>query len=72
MPKLKPVKSLDLIKFLNKRGFQIIRRKGSHVTLKKENLAITIPIHTKPLGIGLLKRVLNDTGVSIDEFMREI
>ncbi len=72
MPKIKPVKALELIKFLNKQGFEIVRRKSSHVTLKKDNTAITIPIHRKPLGIGIIKRVLNDIGIPGSELIKEI
>ena len=70
MPKLKPVKTIELIKVLTKLGFEIVRRKGSHVSLKRGNTVITVPYHTKPLGIGLIRRIIKDANITKDEFIR--
>jgi len=63
LPKLPVVSGDDLIKFLKKLGYEIVRQRGSHVRLKKETEFgihnITIPYH-KEIAKGTLNAILND------------
>ena len=72
--KLPLLTAKELIKILNKFGFQGIRQKGSHVYLKHQDGRCTVvPLHAgKEIGRGLLKRILNETDVSREEFLRKL
>jgi predicted RNA binding protein YcfA (HicA-like mRNA interferase family) len=53
----------DLLGFLQKNGFEIVRQKGSHIRLERliegEKFPITIPYH-KPIKVGTLNNILNE------------
>lgn len=55
------ISATDLIKILNKMGYEVSRQKGSHIRLTSSNLNnhITIPNHN-PLKIGTLNNILKD------------
>jgi predicted RNA binding protein YcfA (HicA-like mRNA interferase family) len=61
MSKLPAVKPSDVIRVLEGIGFYRIRQKGSHLQMKRGNLLVTIPVHSKDLNMGTL---------SIEEFLR--
>ncbi len=74
MPKLPNVSGNEVIKALIKIGFEAVRQKGSHVRMKHEdNRVVTIPIHNnKSLGKGLLRKILRDADLTVDEFQELI
>lgn len=46
-----------------------MRQKGSHCLLYKEGAPLLIiPIHSKDLKIGLLKKEIKKSGLSVEEF----
>lgn len=53
MPKLPALRGNEVIRVLEKVGFQVIRQKGSHVRMKHEDgRVVTIPVHaSKTIGI---------------------
>ncbi|MDJ0589634.1 MAG: type II toxin-antitoxin system HicA family toxin [Pleurocapsa sp. MO_226.B13] len=71
MPKLPTVKANKTIKVLEKIGFQKIRQKGSHLRMKHQDGRVaTIPIHQgKTIGKGLLRKILRDVELSVEEFI---
>jgi predicted RNA binding protein YcfA (HicA-like mRNA interferase family) len=72
MPKLPTVTADEVIKALEKTGFQVVRQKGSHVRLRNQNnLVATVPVHKgKTLGKGLLRKILRDVDLTVDEFTK--
>lgn len=61
-----------LINALKKNGFQAVRKKGSHVFVESVNgqRGTVIPIHgNEDLGKGLLKSILNDLELSVDDLL---
>lgn len=72
--KLPLLTAKELIKILNKFGFQAIRQKGSHIYLKHQDGRCTVvPLHAgKEIGRGLLKRILNETDISRGDFLRKL
>jgi len=59
MTKLPQTKGRDLGKILERNGFAVRKAKGSHVAYSHPDGRSTIvPIHSKPLGTGLLKAIL--------------
>lgn len=71
MPKLPRVTADKIIKALKKIGFEEVRQKGSHLRLKHpDNRVVTIPVHTgKILGKGLLKKILRNADLSVEELL---
>ncbi|MCK4496396.1 MAG: type II toxin-antitoxin system HicA family toxin [Candidatus Aminicenantes bacterium] len=71
MPKLPRITGKELIRALQKEGFEVARQKGSHVQVRKfvkdEKITFPVPIHTsKILKQGTLKGILRKAGISID------
>ena len=62
-----------LLRFLLKNGYIALRKKGSHVFVESnEGLHGTVvPIHgNEDLGTGLLKSILNDLELSVEDLKR--
>lgn len=58
-----------LIRILNKKGFIVKRRKGSHAQLEdNDGRRVTIPVHAKTIGRGLLGKILRDAEISREEY----
>jgi len=61
----------DLIPFLEKLGFVIIRQKGSHVRMKfNDGRCTTIPVQTgEDIPKGLLRKIIReDLEMTLEEF----
>ncbi|CUR51002.1 YcfA family protein [Nitrosotalea devaniterrae] len=71
MKNLVPVQGKELLKILcNKFGFQVIRQKGSHVTITNGTIYVTVPL--KEIRVGLLGVILRDCGITREEFLKEV
>ena len=71
MAKLPVVTNNMMIKYLINKGFKP-RQGGRHVTFRKGNIRTQVPRHgNKELGKGLLKEILNQAGISIEEFRKD-
>ena len=53
----------ELIRLLEKFGWQLDRIKGSHHVMKKGNQTEIIPVHNKDIPTGLLNSILKRTGL---------
>ena len=72
--KLPSLKARQLTRFLHQQGFVMVHQKGSHATYKNPltNRRVTIPIHPgKDLKRGLVHSILNDLGLSTEEFLKQ-
>ena len=72
MSKLPSISGRDAIKVFVKIGYKIARQKGSHIRLLQSNIhrtPLTVPDH-KVLGKGLLRKLLRDAEISVDEFIK--
>jgi predicted RNA binding protein YcfA (HicA-like mRNA interferase family) len=56
----------EVIKALNKAGFQVLRQKGSHKFLQHADGRMTVvPVHKgESIGPGLLRKILRDVEIS--------
>jgi predicted RNA binding protein YcfA (HicA-like mRNA interferase family) len=63
------VNARQLIKILEQKGFSFSRQSGSHaIYINEEGLRTTVPVHgKKEMGIGLLKQIMKDTDLSIED-----
>lgn len=57
------MKDKDLLKKLQKDGWEIVRVHGSHHILRKGDQTETLPIHGKDVPTGLLNAILKRTGL---------
>ena len=72
MAKLPDVTSKEVVKVLEKFGFIETRMKGAHKVLKRENIIVVVPIHNKSVGKGLLKSILRQANLTVEEFINEL
>jgi len=69
MPKLVPIKPQKLIKILLSIGFIKRDAEGSHVFFSHPDGRTTVvPLHTKEISRGLLRKILNDIQISVKEY----
>ena len=70
MPKLTPANANEVIRVLQKLGFNCIRQSGSHAVYHHpDGRWTTVPIHGgKDLSKGILRKILKDAGISVTEF----
>lgn len=68
--RLPAVKPREAIRALEKAGWSIHRQKGSHVSMHKEGTAnlVVIPLHTRDLPKGTLHAILDDAGLTVEQF----
>ncbi|RZN35114.1 MAG: addiction module toxin, HicA family [Methanophagales archaeon ANME-1-THS] len=71
MSKLPAISGEKAVNCFEKPGYVIVRQKGSHIRMKhksdKSKKPLTIPKH-KVLGKGLLRKMLRDAEISVEEF----
>ena len=69
MPKLIPINPKKFIKIIKKLGFQKRDAEGSHVFFyHPDGRTTVVPVHNKDIGKGLLKKILNDINLKVDEY----
>ena len=72
-PRLPVVSGRKALKAFEKIGYEVVRQRGSHIRLRDEtdenHLPLTVPDHKK-LKPGLLRKLLRDAGLTVDEFVR--
>jgi predicted RNA binding protein YcfA (HicA-like mRNA interferase family) len=61
------VSGLEAVRALKRCGFAYLRQTGSHVILRKESRTVVVPQH-KPLKPGTLKGIVEQAGLSWEEF----
>ena len=69
--RLPAVKPREAIRALEKAGWRVHRQKGSHVSMHKEGVPtlITIPMHTGDIPKGTLHAIVEDAGLTIEQFL---
>lgn len=73
MPKLPILSGKKLLKALRKNGFIELRQRGSHVFVENPDnkVSTVIPVHkNEDLGKGILKSILSDLELSVEDLIR--
>lgn len=71
MTRLPVVSGRDAIKALAKAGYAFDRQRGSHVVLRQASAPhrrLVVPDH-RELATGILRAILRQAGLSVDEFL---
>jgi len=65
---LPQVRPKDLLKALQKIGFQVFRKSGSHVHLKHADGRLTsVSVHPGTIAKGTLRAIMNQTSLTIED-----
>jgi len=68
MAKLPVLSGKELIRALERDGFQIVRQKGSHVSLRKNEFRTVVPLHSD-LSKGTLLGILKQCGLTKEKLI---
>ena len=71
MPRLPTVRPRQVIRALERAGFEIDHQTGSHVAMWRANdgFRVVVPWHSRDLGRGLTLRIIKSAGLTRDEFI---
>jgi predicted RNA binding protein YcfA (HicA-like mRNA interferase family) len=71
MPRLPSVKPRQVVRALERVGFEIDHQTGSHVVMRRasDGARILVPWHTRGLGRGLTLRIVKSAGLTREEFV---
>ena len=72
MAKLPSIRARDVARVAQALGFVLDRQRGSHAVYYRasDNRRVVIPMHGgKDLKPGTLRGIINDLGLSVDEFV---
>jgi len=71
MPRLPTVKPGQVIRALERAGFEIDHQTGSHVVLWRasDGCRVVVPWHSHDLGRGLTLRIIRGAGLTRDDFV---
>ena len=68
MPKLPRISGAEVVRALQKLGFQIARQRGSHIVMRRGSSGCVVPNH-REVKVGTLSGVLKQAGVSAEELI---
>jgi len=71
MARLPALRPDEVIRGLEKAGFEVARQRGSHVRLRHpDHRVVTVPVHSgQTLGRGLVRKILRDAELTTEEFL---
>lgn len=74
MTRLPRLKGKEVVRILERHGFEAVRTRGSHVFLKhSDGRVTTVPVDAgETIGPGLLRSILRDIEMSLEEFLEEV
>ena len=60
----------QVIRALERLGCQIIRQRGSHVWVRREQRRTVVPVHSgRPIPVGTLAAILRDLDITIEALL---
>jgi predicted RNA binding protein YcfA (HicA-like mRNA interferase family) len=66
MPKFPVLSGQEIIRLLERLGFEQVRQRGSHVIMRRANQGCVVPLH-REVKAGTLGGILRQAGLTIDE-----
>jgi len=67
--KITNIKSKEVVKILQRNGFEIKRQTGTHVILKKNEKIVVVPVHREIMPIGTLKSIEKQAGLKFRDLI---
>ncbi len=68
MPKLPHLSGREIIRALERMGFEAVRQSGSHVVMRCGSRGCVVPLH-RPVKVGTLAGLLRQAQVDVREFL---
>ena len=68
MPKLPVLSGQEIVKVLERAGFEQVRQRGSHVVMRRAGGGCVVPLH-KEVKSGTLAGILRQAGLTVDELI---
>ncbi len=68
MPKLPRLTGAEVVRALEKLGFEQTMQRGSHLVMKRGPSGCVVPLH-RQVKVGTLAGVLRQAGVTVEEFI---
>ena len=73
MPPVPLLRPRDVVKAFEKRGWQVVRRKGSHIILTKTGSIATLSVPDHPqVARGTLRSLVARAGIAVEDFMKAL
>jgi len=68
---LRPLRAREIVRKLEHAGFVFRRQSGSHMILRRDEprARVVVPDH-KQVRAGTLRRIVADTGMTVDQFIQ--
>ncbi|MCP3956579.1 MAG: type II toxin-antitoxin system HicA family toxin [bacterium] len=68
-PRLPTFTARQVVRALERGGFERVRQSGSHAIFRHDDgRRVTVPIHKgRDLGRGLLRQIMRDAGLSVED-----
>ncbi len=67
--RIRNIKSKDVVRILQRNGFEIRRQSGTHVILKKNGKMVVVPVHRETMPIGTLKNIEKQAGLKFRDLV---
>ena len=71
MPKFPGLSGKDIVRALEKSGFQVARQSGSHIMMKRGEKGCVVPNH-KEVKVGTVNGLLRQAEVSAEDFQKAL
>ena len=62
------VNGSEAVRALQRAGYETLRQTGSHLIMRKNERTVVVPQH-KPIKPGTLKGMIEQAGMTLDEFV---
>ena len=69
MPKIPLISGDKAVKAFEKLGYKVVRQRGSHLRMRRGNLAVTAPIHPGDLPVTVMRSILRQAQLTDEEFL---
>lgn len=71
--RLRPIPVKKAIALLKRLGYNEVRQRGSHLVMQDgEGRIIVVPVHAREIGVGLLRAMIRELGLSRDAYFAEL
>jgi len=73
LPKLPIISGRKTVRALERAGFNVRRKRGSHVLLSNPDgtVTVSVPVHAeRKVKPGTLRGIIRDAGLTVDEFVQ--
>lgn len=68
MPKLPRISGPEIVRALQRLGFEVARQRGSHIIMRRGPAGCVVPNH-REVKVGTLAGILRQAGVAPEEFI---